>query len=117
APKVIIAHYPPKKLRALYDRHTAEICAAGLGECFEDFQQAMQVIRREGFYESSGELEAGISSLAVPVKFSSKENCAALALVASTSRFELSDRSKLLELMRQTAQRISAGAAEFSLHD
>lgn len=117
APKVIIAHYPPKKLRALYDRHTAEICAAGLGESFEDFQQAMQVIRREGFYESSGELEAGISSLAVPVKFSSKENCAALALVASTSRFELSDRSKLLELMRQTAHRISAGVAEFSLQD
>jgi DNA-binding IclR family transcriptional regulator len=49
------------------------------------------------------------------VKLSSKENCAALALVASTSRFELSDRTKLLELMRQTAQRISAGVAEFSL--
>lgn len=115
APKVIIAHYSPKKLRALYDRHMEEISAAGLGESWEKFQQAMQAIRRDGFYESCGELEEGISSLSVPVKFSSKENCAALALVASTSRFELSDRTKLLELMRQTALRISSGVAEFSL--
>jgi len=43
------------------------------------------------------------------------ENCAALALVASTGRFELSDRTKLLELMHKTAQRISSGVVEFSL--
>ncbi len=115
APKVIIAHYPPKKLKALYEQHAADIGAAGLGERWEAFQQTMQAIRRDGFYESNGELEAGISSLSVPVKFSSKENCAALALVASTSRFELSDRGKLLELMQQTAQRIGAGVAQFSL--
>ena len=114
---MIIAHYPPKKLRALYDRHTGEIAAAGLGASWEDFQRHMQAIRRDGFYLSSGEQEPGISSLSVPVKFSAKENCAALALVASTSRFELSDRAKLLELMRQCAQRISAGAAEFALPD
>lgn len=117
APKVILAHYPPKKLRALYDRHAEEIAAAGLGQSWEAFHPAMQAIRRAGFYESCGELEAGISSLSVPVKFSSKENCAALALVASTRRFELSDRTKLLELMRQTAQRIGAGVAQFSLHN
>jgi len=117
APKVIIAHFAPKKLRALYDRHAAEVAAAGLGEDWPTFQGHMQAIRRDGFYQSDGELEAGISSLSVPVKFSAKENCAALALVASTSRFELSDRNKLLELMRQTAQRIAAGAAEFGLRD
>ncbi|MBA1203965.1 helix-turn-helix domain-containing protein [Pseudomonas capeferrum] len=111
APKVIIAHYPPKKLRALYDRHIAKIAAAGLGADWESFQQRMQAIRRDGFYLSHGELDAGISALSVPVKFSAKENCAALALVASTSRFELSDRTKLLELMHQTAQRIQSEAA------
>lgn len=115
APKVIIAHYPPKKLRSLYDRHADEISAAGISQNWEDFQQTMLAIRRDGFYESHGELEEGIASLSVPVKFSSKESCAALALVTTTSRFEVTDRAKLLELMRKTAMRISAGVAEFGI--
>ncbi|MEN5033607.1 IclR family transcriptional regulator [Pseudomonas sp. TWI929] len=115
APKVIIAHYQPKKLRSLYDRHADEISSAGISQNWEDFQQAMLAIRRDGFYESHGELEEGIASLSVPVRFSSKENCAALALVTTTSRFEVTDRTKLLEVMRKTAQRISAGVAEFGI--
>ena len=45
-----------------------------------------------------------------PVKLSAKDGYAALALVTSTTRFELIDQNKLLELMRQASQQITERA-------
>ena len=111
APKVIIANLSARKLRNLYEQHVEEIGQIGLGTNWKDFQEAMSRIRREGFYISNDELEAGISSISVPVKLSAKDSYAALALVTSTARFELIDQSKLLELMRLASQKITERAA------
>ena len=112
APKVVVANQSLKQQRTLYARFQREAEAAGLGRSEEIFLKHMQQIRKVGFYRSDEELEAGISSLSIPVRFAQKENCAALALVSSTRRFELINVDKLLELMQQTAQRICARILE-----
>lgn len=109
APKVVIAHQTPKQQRGLFERFREDIAAVGLGDSEETFLKRMQQIRKAGFYRADEELEAGVSSLSVPLRFSAKENCAALALVSSTQRFARNDIDRLQHLAMQAAERICAG--------
>lgn len=105
-PKVVIAQQTPKQQRTLYKRFHDEIAALGLGDDEEAFLKRMHQIRKAGFYRADEELEAGISSLSVPLRFSAKENCAALSLVSSTQRFARNDIDKLQRLITQAAEHI-----------
>jgi DNA-binding IclR family transcriptional regulator len=108
APKVIIADQPTPWLRKLYDAHAAEIATAGMGEDWGGFRRALAEIRRKGFYVSRGELEAGLSALAAPIRIAGQDAQSALALVTSAERFDLLDVGQLAALVMQGAEAIAA---------
>jgi len=112
APKVIMANLSSRRLQRLYEQHAEEIGNEGLGADWEGFRQYMLQIRRAGYYVSRGELEVGVCSISVPIKFSAQENPAALALVTSRTRFELMDHEKVLGMLQSAVMQITSGVQQ-----
>jgi len=65
--KIILAHLPPRALKALFAHDAAEIAAAGLGANWEEFRRGLAAIRRAGVSISHGEIDAGRVGVAAPI--------------------------------------------------
>jgi DNA-binding IclR family transcriptional regulator len=65
--KIILAHLPPRTLKALWEHHAGEIAAADLGASWEEFRRGLAAIRRAGASVSRGEIDAGRVGVAAPV--------------------------------------------------
>lgn len=65
--KIILAHLPPRTLKALFAHDAAEIAAAGLGAGWEEFRRGLAAIRRAGVSISHGEIDAGRVGVAAPI--------------------------------------------------
>jgi DNA-binding IclR family transcriptional regulator len=65
--KVILAHLPHYRLKAIYPRHHEEIENAGLGDTWGAFRKTLGEIRRDGFLLTQGEFNPGIYGVAAPV--------------------------------------------------
>jgi DNA-binding IclR family transcriptional regulator len=65
--KIILAHLPPRTLKALFAHDAAEITAAGLGAGWEEFRRGLAAIRRAGVSISHGEIDAGRIGVAAPI--------------------------------------------------
>jgi DNA-binding IclR family transcriptional regulator len=65
--KIILAHLPPRTLKALFAHDAAEIAAAGLGSSWEEFRRGLAAIRRAGVSVSHGEIDAGRVGVAAPI--------------------------------------------------
>jgi DNA-binding IclR family transcriptional regulator len=65
--KIILAHLPPRTLKALFVHDAAEIAAAGLGAGWEEFRRGLAAIRRGGVSVSRGEIDAGRVGVAAPL--------------------------------------------------
>ena len=57
--KIILAHLPPRTLKALFAHDAAEIAEAGLGAGWDEFRRGLAAIRRAGVTVSHGEIDAG----------------------------------------------------------
>src|ERR1700730_15873767 len=57
--KIILAHLPPRTLKALFAHHAGEIAEAGLGAGWEEFRRGLAAIRRSGVCVSRGEVHSG----------------------------------------------------------
>lgn len=101
APKVILASQPAAFQRRVYDLHAADIAAAGLGGDFAGFRTTLAAIRKQGFYVSKGELEAGLSAVAAPV---TGDVPAAVALVTTGERFAVLNHEALAGMVRDAAR-------------
>jgi DNA-binding IclR family transcriptional regulator len=65
--KIILAHLPPRTLKALFAHDAAEIAAAGLGASWGEFRRGLAAIRRAGVSISRGEIDAGRVGVAAPI--------------------------------------------------
>lgn len=65
--KLILAHLSPYQLRNMMLWHADEIRAAGLGANWEEFRQAMALIRRQGTCITRGEVVEGLVGIGAPV--------------------------------------------------
>jgi DNA-binding IclR family transcriptional regulator len=65
--KIILAHLPPRTLKALFAHHTDEIADAGLGAGWEEFRRGLAAIRRAGVTVSRGEIDPGRVGVAAPI--------------------------------------------------
>lgn len=111
SPKVLLANLPRSSLKKLYETHSKEININGMGNNFQDFLSILTKVRKDGFYYSQGELEAGLGAIAVPI-FNTESDCvASLALVGSIQRFKTGLDASILEKLQDAsaAIRISLG--------
>jgi DNA-binding IclR family transcriptional regulator len=65
--KVILAHLPHYRLKALYPRQEAEIEKAGLGGTWKEFRSTLGVIKKRGYHVTYGEFNPGVVGVAAPV--------------------------------------------------
>jgi DNA-binding IclR family transcriptional regulator len=64
---IILAHLPPRTLKALFAHHAGEIADAGLGASFAEFRRGLAAIRRAGVSVSRGEIDPGRVGVAAPI--------------------------------------------------
>lgn len=108
APKVILAELSPAQLHRLLDRHTDAVGSAGLPTDWPGFRRYFSAIRKDGHYFSSGELEANLAALAVPLRQADGTALGALSVVTTVQRMAVIDRAKLTPLVQRAAQEIGA---------
>ena len=65
--RVILAHLPTYQLRNLALNHQAAIAAAGLGENWTEFRDAMRVIRKTGYLVASAISTRPWSGISAPI--------------------------------------------------
>jgi DNA-binding IclR family transcriptional regulator len=65
--KVILAHYPYHRLKAVYPRQAREIENAGLGSTWSAFLAALGQIKKDGYALTKGEFNPGVYGVAAPV--------------------------------------------------
>jgi DNA-binding IclR family transcriptional regulator len=65
--KVILAHLPHYRLKAIYPRHCGEIEKAGLGGDWAEFRAALGGIKKNGYALTIGEFNPGVYSVAAPI--------------------------------------------------
>ncbi|KAB0629246.1 transcriptional regulator [Acinetobacter gandensis] len=104
--KVILSQLPKQRILDYYQRFSDELAQVGFAHSEEEFMLLMKKIKKQGYYFSNGEVDPNMSSLSIPVKFSSKEPPLALTLLASKNRFEFMNFQKLVEMMQDSAMRI-----------
>ncbi len=112
APKVILATQSRARLSRLFEKHTPAVRQAGMGQTFDEFWNKLQEIRKAGYYLSRGELESDVAAIAVPFFASGSHAVGALALVIPLRRFEFMHHAKLLELLHDTAAKVSSAVAK-----
>lgn len=105
--KAILPFLPRSQLVKLYELHHETIADAELGRSWLEFWRSLQAIKRAGFSESHGELDAHLSGLGVPV-FSSETVVGSLTLAYSSAKRRLLNRDGLVEQLQQTAGEMTA---------
>jgi len=104
--KIVLAHLSRNRLMKLYKENQKEISAAELGGNWEDFNKGLSEMRRQGYCISHGELDKGITGIAVPI-FQNEQIKGSITLTLPTSRFTLFNTDKLIELLKSTAMKIT----------
>jgi DNA-binding IclR family transcriptional regulator len=65
--KVILAHLPHHRLKAVYARHRNELETAGLGSTWGEFRSALGEIKKDGYLVTIGEFTPGVYGVAAPI--------------------------------------------------
>lgn len=65
--KVILAHLPHYRLKAIYPRQRSEIENAGLGSTWKEFRATLGEIKKNGYHITLGEFNPGVYGVAAPV--------------------------------------------------
>jgi DNA-binding IclR family transcriptional regulator len=105
--RVILAHLPTYQLRNLALNHQAEITAAGLGENWSAFRDAMRAIRRMGYVVAS-DIDKDLVGISAPIFHAPGAVTASLCLVRSRTGVTPEQESLLGEAAVKACRRISA---------
>ncbi|MDF3311216.1 IclR family transcriptional regulator [Rhodococcus sp. T2V] len=65
--KVILAHLPHYRLKAIYPRQREEIEKAGLGSTWSDFRATLGKFKKDGYVMTVGEFNPGVCGVAAPI--------------------------------------------------
>lgn len=104
--KIILAHLPTRTLKSLFAREAAEIAAAGLGTCWEEFRGALVALRRAGVCISKGEIDAGRVGIAAPIFDGERAILGSLTFVLPHARAEETLVGRLASLTATGAREI-----------
>src|SRR3954447_8075187 len=65
--KVILAHLPHYRLKAIYPRQREDIENAGLGSTWSEFRETLGKFKKDGYVLTMGEFNPGVFSVAAPI--------------------------------------------------
>jgi DNA-binding IclR family transcriptional regulator len=110
--RVILAHLPTYQLRNLALNHQAAIAAAGLGENWTEFRNAMRVIRKTGYLAAS-DIDKALVGISAPIFHAPGAVAASLCLVRLKENVTEADASELGRLAVDACRRISGELQAF----
>ena len=105
--KAILSALPRARQRRLYEAHSAEAAAAGLGGSWEAFRTALAKLARQKIVTSFGELDHGNVGIATAVRGLESGRPMSLALVFADSRYSIMDKKDLERRLRNTTDLIA----------
>lgn len=110
--KVILAHLPHHRLKAIYARHPEEIADAGLGSTWTLFRKTLGGIKKDGFLLTKGEFNPGVYGIAAPILTDQKTALGSVAV--AWDEFERRDVDVQLAMLavKQAAATISERLAQ-----
>lgn len=104
--QIILAHLPPHRIKSLYLQHPESIAEAGLGANWTEFRQALTAMRRAGHVTTTGRLNAGMLSVAVPILRADGYIAGSLLMLGALD--ERDGVQALLRTLRSSADAIAA---------
>lgn len=109
--RVILAHLRLPQLRQIYESQAREFSRIGLEKSFEELQQSLRQIRKQGYCSSRGEVTPGVIGIAAPVF--DAENTVIGSLTMTVAEAGMSERRQ-----RQIVEHVifSANVLTNSLH-
>ena len=107
--QVILANLPAHQIKALYLANGRQIAAAGIGETWKEFRSYLADIRKRGFAETTGKMNPGMHSVAVPILRAEGKVAGSLLMLGAASAPEMAEALGLVPLLQDKAAAISAG--------
>ncbi|HEY4045143.1 MAG TPA: IclR family transcriptional regulator C-terminal domain-containing protein [Rhodopila sp.] len=104
--RVILAHLPAYQLRNLALNHQAAIAAAGLGQTWTEFRDAMRSIRKRGYLVAS-DIDKALVGISAPIFHAPGAVAASLCLVRRKEHVTEEDAAFLGRVAVRACQRIS----------
>lgn len=111
ASKVILAHLPPHRLRALFARHRVTIAGAGLGADWDAFRTQLRQIREVGHCVTIGEFQPGVLGIAAPLFNAEGGVLGSIGIATEAGRVPPAARAVLAEKVMAAAREACAQIA------
>jgi len=103
ASKVILANLTPARLKSLYLLHSNDEDVQAIGTNWADFAEHFRHCRRQGVYLSHGEVDAGVTGLAVALLNTDGLVTGSLSLLFESHREGLFNTDLLTRLVQEAA--------------
>ena len=110
--KVILASMSRGRLKRLWKAHQEEADCRAIGADWLAFWKGLQEIKRQGYWTSIGEVDAGLAGVAAPILFETGEVVGSMSLVFSLDEFKNYDIELLGSRLRGAASHLSRKLAE-----
>ncbi|MFC9336292.1 IclR family transcriptional regulator [Arthrobacter sp. NPDC057009] len=105
--KVILAHLPHHRLKAIYARHAKDIGNAGLGTTWADFRKILGQIKRDGYHLTRGDFNPGVYGVAAPILSFQKTALGSIGVAWDEKERSDVDVQGAVAAVRQAAQTVS----------
>lgn len=109
--KVVVANMPKHQIQRLIENYSMKILESNQGQSMEEFKANLSLIRQQGYCISHEEIESGISAISCPV-FDNNQIKGSLSILIPTSRFSFFNKDKMIEIVQNSANRISSLISE-----
>ncbi|KQU28468.1 MULTISPECIES: IclR family transcriptional regulator [unclassified Rhodococcus (in: high G+C Gram-positive bacteria)] len=107
--KVILAHLPHHRLKALYPRQREEIERAGLGDSWSTFRTTLGAFKKDGYVVTVGEFNPGVCGVAAPVLTERRTALGSVGVAWDVNERRDVDVERAVFAVRRAATTISDG--------
>jgi DNA-binding IclR family transcriptional regulator len=105
--RVILAHLPSHRLRAIFDRRFDDITEAKLGQSWPEFRDNLAQIRSDGFVKSVGEFNPGVVGIAAPIFNVDHAIIGAIGIACGQAELKDTDLPNVTILVKRAAREVS----------
>lgn len=110
--KVILASMSRGRLMRLWKNHQAEPDCQAIGTDWLSFWKSLQTVKRQGYWTSVGEVDAGLAGIAAPIHYGTGEVAGSMSLVFALDEFKNYETELLGSRLRGAALQVSRTLAE-----
>ncbi|WP_181184411.1 IclR family transcriptional regulator [Cupriavidus pinatubonensis] len=107
ASKIILPYLPPHRLRSIFQQHQRTIALAGLGTDWQSFRDNLAAVRRDGYFVSHGEFNAGVFGVSAPVFNAEGAVVGSIGIAGGEDRLDRKNLPELCQAVMDSGKRLS----------